>query len=152
MSGNGGVEDGGGQAFVLGEQVVGELMKIADAADARRAGDNLIDIAGQLAQHADVFGVSLNEPVTRTPERRLLERPVFRKVVQADDLMTRLQQLFDKVAADEAGGAGNEDFHASRTAKSFSREPQASAGRGQRSPEARGHKTGGIFLGSWACW
>ena len=44
-------------------------------------------------------------------ERRLLQLAVLGEVVEADDLVAGLQQLFDQIAADEAGRAGDEDFH-----------------------------------------
>ena len=68
MGVDGRVEDGGGQALVLGEQVVGELVEVADAADAGGAGDGLVGVAHQLGEQADVLGVALDEPVARVAQ------------------------------------------------------------------------------------
>jgi len=42
---------------------------------------------------------------------RLHQPAVLAEVVEAHDLMTRLQQFRDEVAVDELGGAGDEDAH-----------------------------------------
>jgi len=52
---DGRVEDGGGEAFVLRQQIVGELVEVADAADARRPGNYLVRALEQLTEQADVL-------------------------------------------------------------------------------------------------
>ena len=106
-----GVEHGGGETFILREQVVSEFMEIADAADARRPRDDLIHVAHQFTEQACILGVALNEAVRRMLQRLLMNRAVFGEIIEADDLMTGVEQLFHEIAADEAGGAGDEDFH-----------------------------------------
>ncbi len=111
-SGEGRVEDGRRQTLVLGQQVVSELVKIADAADARGPGDDLVHVGHQRRQQADVLGVALDEAIGGMFERCLLERAVLGEIVEADHFVAGLQQLFHQIAADEAGRAGDQYFHA----------------------------------------
>ena len=97
--------------LVLGEQVVGELVEVADAADHRRGSDDLVAVGGELAHERGVLGVALDEAVARMVVVGLRQAAVLAEVVEADDLVAGLEQLRDEVAVDEPGGAGDEDPH-----------------------------------------
>ena len=80
---DGGIEDGRGHAFVFRQQIVGEFVEIADAADARRPGDDLIESASR-SSAGHVLGVALDEaiggvarakPCLRGPYLEKLSRP-----------------------------------------------------------------------------
>ena len=71
MRGDGRIERRGEDALVLGDQVVGELVEVADPADHRRGGHDLIDVGGELAHERSVLGIALDEPVTRVVVVRL---------------------------------------------------------------------------------
>ena len=101
----------GEDPLVLGEQVVGELVEVADAADHRGRGHDLVAVRGELAQQRRVLGVALDEAVARVVVVALGEPPVLAEVVEADDLVAGLEQFRDEVAVDEAGGAGDQDPH-----------------------------------------
>ena len=65
MGGDGGVEGRGQDALVLGQQVVRELVEVADAADHRRGRDDLVAVGDELAHEPDVLGIAFDEPVAR---------------------------------------------------------------------------------------
>ncbi len=111
---DGGVEGGRQDPLVLREQVVGELVEVADPADHRGRRHDLVAAADQLPEEIHVLGVSLHQPVTRVVVVALADRAVLAEVVQPDDLVTGLQQLGHQVAVDEAGCAGDEDAHQRR--------------------------------------
>ena len=106
------LEGGREDALVLGEQVEREFMEVADPADHRGGGDDLVAVGGQFGQQRHVLGVALDEPIARVVVVRLREPPVFREVVEPDDVMPRIQKLGNEIAVDEPGGAGDEDAHA----------------------------------------
>ena len=97
--------------LVLGQQVVGELVEVADPADHRRGRDDLVAVGGELVEERRVLGVALDEPVARVVVVRLGQPAVLAEVVEPDDLVAGLEQLRDEVAVDEPGGAGDEDPH-----------------------------------------
>ena len=106
-----GVERRGQDPLVLGEQVVRELVEVADAADHRRGGHDLVAVGRQLGEQRDVLGVALDEPIARVLVVRLRQPAVLAEVVEPDDVMAGLEQLGHEVAVDEPGGAGHEDAH-----------------------------------------
>ncbi len=108
---DGGIERRGQDPLVLGQQVVGELVEVADAADHRRRGDDLVAVGRERPQQPGVLRVALHEPVAGMVVVRTDERPVLAEVVDADDVVAGLEQLGDEIAVDEAGGAGDEDLH-----------------------------------------
>ena len=55
----------GKDPLVLGQQVVGELVEVADPADHRRRGDDLVAVRGELGDQRRVLGVALDEAVAR---------------------------------------------------------------------------------------
>jgi hypothetical protein len=63
-------------------------VEVGDAADHRRACDNLVAVHRQLRQELGVLGIALDQPVTRVRVIAVLERPVLAVVVDAHDLMT----------------------------------------------------------------
>jgi hypothetical protein len=77
--------------FVLGDQVVRELVEVADAADHRRRRHDLIDVAGELPHQLGVLRVALDESVAGVSVVRLGQTTVLRKVVEADDLMAGVE-------------------------------------------------------------
>ena len=109
--GDRGVERRGEDALVLGEQVVGEFVEVADPADHRRGRHDLIAIRRQVGEQGDVLGVALDEAVAGVLVVRLRQPAVLREVVEADDVVARLEQLGHEIAVDEPGGAGDEDAH-----------------------------------------
>ena len=98
----------GDDALVGREQVVGVGVEVGDAADQRRAGDEVVAVAEQLGHQLGVAGVALDEVVVRVVVVGLRDRPVLREVVEPDDLVAAAQQLLDDVAADEAGRSSDE--------------------------------------------
>src|SRR5215467_6055635 len=107
---DGGIESGGADALVFGDQVVGELVKVGDPADHRRAGDDVVDARGKVGQEGGVLGVAFDQPVVRMAVVRAPHRPVLAEVVDAYDLVAGLEQLGDEVAADESARAGDENL------------------------------------------
>src|SRR5436305_11339372 len=105
------VERRGKDAFVLREQVVGELVEVADSANHRRGRDDLVGIRCELGHELDVLDVALDEPIPRVVVVRLRQRAVLTEVVDANDLVPGLEQLRDEVAVDEPGRAGDQDLH-----------------------------------------
>ena len=86
-------------------------MEVADPADHRGGGDDLVAVGGELGDEAGVLGVALDEPVAGVAVVRLDQPAVLAEVVEPDDLVAGLEQLRDEVAVDEPGGAGDEDAH-----------------------------------------
>jgi len=105
------IERGGGQTLVLREQVVGEGMKVSDAADHRGPGDEVIAAVEQPADEFHVFGVTPHEAVSRMVAAGGPQLAIFGEIVEADDVPAGVQELADDVAADEPGGTGDEDLH-----------------------------------------
>ena len=95
--------------LVLGEQVVGELVEVADPADHRGGRDDLVAVRRELAHQLRVLGVALDEPVARMVVVRLGQPAVLAEVVEPDDVVAGLEELRDEIAVDEPGGAGDED-------------------------------------------
>src|SRR6478672_9618417 len=114
MGRDGPVEGGGEDPLVLGQQVVRELVEVADPTDHGRGGDDLVAVRCELAHEPGVLGVTLHEPVARVVVVRLGQPAVLAEVVEPDDVVTRLEELRDEIAVDEPGGAGDEDPHYSR--------------------------------------
>ena len=77
-----GIEGGRQDPLVLGEQVVGELVEVADPADHRRGRDDLVAVGGQLAHQGGVLGVTLDEAVARVVVVRLGQPAVLAEVVE----------------------------------------------------------------------
>ena len=110
-----GVEGGGEDPLVLGQQVVGELVEVADPADHRGRRHDLVAVRRQLAQQR-------RRPWRRPPRtgsaggRRSSGDvgPYLLKLSSADHLVAGLEQLRHEVAVDEPGGAGDQDPHQSR--------------------------------------
>jgi hypothetical protein len=96
--------------LVLCEEVIGELVEVADPADHRRRGDDLVAVGSELTEQCHVLGVAADEAVARVAVVALGERAVLAEVVDADHVMTGLEELRDKVPADEPGGSGDKDL------------------------------------------
>src|SRR5688572_20825275 len=111
MGRDGGIEGGGQNPLVLGMQVVGELVEVADPADHRRTGDDLVDVRRQLGQERHVLGVALDKPIGGMVVVALRHPAVLAEVVDADNLVAVRQELIYEVAADETSGACDEDPH-----------------------------------------
>ena len=105
------IERRGEDPLVLGKQLVGELVEVADPADHRRRRNDLVAVGRQLGQQRHVLGVALDEAVARVVVVRLGQPAVLREVVEPDDVVARLEQLGHEIAIDEPGGAGDEDAH-----------------------------------------
>ena len=113
-----GVERGGRDAFVLGQQIVGVRMEIRDAADHGRAGHEMVAIPQQPLEALDVLGVAAHEPIAGRLIARVGQLAVFGEVVQADDLVARLKQLLDEVSPNEPGRSRDQNFHAASLSES----------------------------------
>ena len=98
-------------ALVLGDEVVGELVEVADPPDHRRGGDHLVAVRRQPGEQVDVLRIALDEAVAWVVVVRAGERAVLAEVVDPDDFVPVLQQVRHEVAVDEPGGAGDEDLH-----------------------------------------
>src|SRR5439155_10064654 len=109
---DGGVKGRGDDPLVLGQQVIGKLMKVTDSTDHGCPGQDLVAFESEPGQKRDVLGVTLDQPVSGMAVVAFAQGTVLAEVVDADDLVPGSQQLFDQVAADEAGGPGDEDLHA----------------------------------------
>src|SRR5687767_9364940 len=103
-----GVESGGYDALILGDQIVGILMKIGDAAYLCRAGHHVVALRSEVPQQRGIFGVSFDEPVVGMVLIALFDHPVLREVVDPDDPVPLTQQLFHQVAGDESSRARDE--------------------------------------------
>ena len=84
---DGGVEGGGGDPLVLGNQLVGVGVEVRDAADHRRPGDELVAVRQQPPEQPDILRVADDELVARVAVAVLAGRAVLRVVVQPDDLV-----------------------------------------------------------------
>ncbi len=107
--GDGGVARRGDDALVGGQQVVGVGVEVGDAADHRRAGDEVVAVHQQLGHERGVLHVRLDQPVVGVVVVAAGDLAVLRVVVDADDGVARLQQLLHDVAADEAGRAADQN-------------------------------------------
>src|SRR5882762_2650518 len=110
MGADRGVEGGGADALVLGEQVVRKLVEIGDAADHCCPGDELVAVRGQVGHQFRVFGVALNEVVARVLVEAAFDRAVFAEVVNSDNVVAGVQEIGDEISADEPRRASNEDL------------------------------------------
>ena len=70
--------------------------------------DEVVAVGQQLRHQAGVLGVAAHEAVALMVLIALLDLPVLREVVEAHDLVAEIEQVLDQVAADEAGGAGDQ--------------------------------------------
>ena len=68
-----GIERRGEDPLVLGQQVVRELVEVADAADHRGGRDDLVAVRRELAHERRVLRVALDEAVARVLVVRLRE-------------------------------------------------------------------------------
>src|SRR5438876_1791319 len=96
-------------AFVLGEEVVRELVEIADSADHRRGSDHLVDVRGELLHQLDILRVALDEAVSRMVVVRLRQSAVLAEIVESHDVVTGFEELRDEIAVDESCRACDED-------------------------------------------
>ena len=108
--GDGSVKGGGEDPLVLSQQLVGELVEVADPADHGGGRNDLVAVHCQLGQEGGVLGVALHQAVGGMAVVGPAHRAVLAEVVDADDRVAGPQQLRHQVAADEAGGAGDEDL------------------------------------------
>ena len=100
---DGRVESGSGDALVLRQQVVGELVEVADAADHGRRRHEVIAAFQQLVQQLFVFRIALDEAVVGMFVVALLYPAVLAEVVQADDVVAGIEQFLDEITVDETG-------------------------------------------------
>jgi hypothetical protein len=70
-------------------------VEIGDAADHRRARDELIAVRRQLGQQLWVLCIALDEAVARVVVEASLDRAVLAEVVNSDDLVAGLQEISD---------------------------------------------------------
>ena len=92
-----------------GQQVVRIGVEVGDAADHRRAGDEVVAREQQLGHQVGVPRVAFDQPVVRVGVVGLGDAPVLRVVVDPHDLVAAPQELFDDVTPDEAGRTAHED-------------------------------------------
>src|SRR4029078_7102328 len=90
---------------------VGALWELAPPPHPRRGGAALVAVAGEPLDELGVLDVALDEPVARVVVVRLREAAVLAEVVDADNVVARLEELGHEVAADEARSAGDQDAH-----------------------------------------
>ena len=114
MGGDRRVEGRRKDSLVLGKQVVGERVEVADPADHRGRSDNLVAVGRQLAHQPLVLRVALDEPVSEVVVEASRSRAVLAEVVDPYHLVTCLEQLRDQIAADEPRGPRHEDAHQRR--------------------------------------
>jgi hypothetical protein len=107
--GDGGVERGCGDALVLGQQVVRELVEVRDAADHRGCRDDLVAVDGQLGEQLGILRVTFDEVVPRIVVVAAPHGAVLAEVVHADHLVPGLEKLGDEISADESGRACQEN-------------------------------------------
>jgi hypothetical protein len=106
-----GVEGGGGDALVLGDQVVGVAVEVGDAADHRGADHEVVAAVEQLRDELGVLRVALDQAVARVRVVGLRDAAVLGEVVEADHVPAVLEQLLHEVAGDEAVRTGDQGFH-----------------------------------------
>ncbi len=95
------VESRGADAFVLGDQVVGERVEVGDAADLSGQCHYVIAASDQAPQQVSVLGVALREVIVWMVVVALFHRAVLLEIVDADDDVARVEQLLHQIAADE---------------------------------------------------
>ena len=71
----------------------------------------MVAVGQQVLQQPDVLGVAADEAIAGIGLAGLTQFAVLGEVVQPDDVMALGQQLLDQVAADEAGGPGDQNLH-----------------------------------------
>ena len=86
-------------------------MEVADPTDHRGRRHDLVAIGGEVSQEGRVLRVALDEAVVRVIVERLGNAAVLGEVVEADDVMARLEKLRNEVPVDETGGTGDQDPH-----------------------------------------
>src|SRR5688500_20346155 len=91
-----GVESGGYDALILGDQIVGILMKIGDAAYLRRAGHHVVAVRSEVPQQDGILGVALDERIVGMVLIALLAHPVLRAVIDPDAVAPIAQPLFQQ--------------------------------------------------------
>ena len=101
----------GEDPLVLGQQVVGELVEVADPADHRGRGHDLVAVGGELGARAPRPWRRPRRSGSAGGRRTTCQAAVLAEVVEPDDLVAGLEQLGDEVAVDEPGRAGDEDPH-----------------------------------------
>src|SRR5450759_6033303 len=73
-------------------------------------GDDLVAVGSELTEQCHDLGGAADETLARVAVVALGERAVLAEVVDADHVMTGLEELRDKVPADEPGGSGDKDL------------------------------------------
>src|ERR1700693_2258211 len=111
MRGNSRIECGCRDPLVFREQIVGELVEKRDSPNHRRRRDEMIAVFQEVLEQRDTFGVALHERIQGVFVVRFVDRAILAEIVEPNDLIARLKQFFDEVAADKTGSAGNEYFH-----------------------------------------
>ena len=107
--GDRGVAGRGDDPLVGREQVIGIGVEVRDPADHGGAGDEVVTPVKQVGHERHVAGVPLDEAVVGIIVVRLRHLPVLGEVVDADDVVSSPEQLFDDIAADEARRTGDEN-------------------------------------------
>ena len=92
-------------------KIVGELVKVADAANHGGGGDKVIAVGKQVLQQVNVLAVGFDELVMRVVVVGLFHPSVLAEVVEAYDFITGLQKFFDQITADKTGRTSYQHFH-----------------------------------------
>jgi len=86
-------------------------VEVGDAADQRRAGDEVVAVRQQAGHQLYVAAVPLDQLVVGVAVVGLGDLPVLGEVVDAYDRVTPAEQLLNDVAADEPGRPADENLH-----------------------------------------
>ena len=71
------IEGGRDDPFVLRQQIVGEFVKIGNAADHCRCGDDLIALHGEIFHQRCIFYIAFNEMIVRVMIVGFLHFPIL---------------------------------------------------------------------------
>ena len=91
-----GLERGGHDPLVEGEQVERELLERRGPADEPGRGNDLVAVRGERPEEAGVGRIAGDEPVRGMAVEAPARAAVGREVVDADDLVAGVEQLRDE--------------------------------------------------------
>src|SRR5271163_4537115 len=98
---NCGIEGSGCYSLVFCDQVIGILMKIADASNHGSGGNKMIATDQELLQKLNVFRISFDEAKGLIVAVALINRTILGEIVQTNNFITVRQQFINQVTANE---------------------------------------------------
>src|SRR5437016_8546732 len=111
MGPDSGIKSGSGDALVFRQQIIRKLMKVRNAANHGCCSNEVIAFGYQFLQQSGILGIALDEGVMRMAVIGFLRPAIFAEIIQANNFMSGFQQLFNEIAANKPGGAGDKNLH-----------------------------------------